>query len=245
MKLRSLFLAVAGALLLVAAFVPRANACENCNLLVYYNFEGTPTTGFPVNMTSKAPGALIGLQLMTDYPANELSSETGIALNVAPGDLQPNLTGLGLSHSGQAGARHFDTSFPSFGGTVFYDVTCVSFAINALGNGFTSARVGWSLDGGATFTFTAAQVVPTAGSLILDFDIPSGTTVSSSNLVIRIELSGGKSNGADVQNILDNIQICGTAVPEPATVAGGLLGVLGLCWHQRRRLIRSVRFRRA
>jgi hypothetical protein len=23
-----------------------------------------------------------------------------------------------------------------------------------------------------------------------------------------------------------------------------LLGVLGLCWHQRRRLIRSVRFRR-
>ncbi len=29
---------------------------------------------------------------------------------------------------------------------------------------------------------------------------------------------------------LDNIQINGT-VPEPATVAGGLLGVLGLCWY--------------
>jgi hypothetical protein len=29
-------------------------------------------------------------------------------------------------------------------------------------------------------------------------------------------------------------------VPEPATVAGGVLGVVGLCWHQRRRLIRSL-----
>jgi hypothetical protein len=28
-------------------------------------------------------------------------------------------------------------------------------------------------------------------------------------------------------------------------VAGGLLGVLGLCWHQRRRLIRSMRLQRA
>jgi hypothetical protein len=34
-------------------------------------------------------------------------------------------------------------------------------------------------------------------------------------------------------------------VPEPTTIAGGLLGVLGLCWFQRRRLIRSVRLRRA
>ena len=43
---------------------------------------------------------------------------------------------------------------------------------------------------------------------------------------------------------IDNIQVNGTAVPEPATVAGGLLGVLGLCWHQRRRLICCVRLRR-
>ena len=37
MKLRSLFLAVVGALILTAAFVPRANAA--LNLLTYYNFE--------------------------------------------------------------------------------------------------------------------------------------------------------------------------------------------------------------
>jgi len=45
-----------------------------------------------------------------------------------------------------------------------------------------------------------------------------------------------------LQTQIDNIQL--VAVPEPATIAGGLLGVLGLCWHQRRRLIHSVRFRR-
>ncbi|PYK39251.1 MAG: hypothetical protein DME60_09890 [Verrucomicrobia bacterium] len=37
------------------------------------------------------------------------------------------------------------------------------------------------------------------------------------------------------QDIIDNIQVNGTIVPEPATVGGGLLGVLGLCWFQRRR----------
>ena len=63
-------------------------------------------------------------------------------------------------------------------------------------------------------------------------------------LVLQLNFTGGQSNGNDLQNQIDNIQVNGTAVPEPATVAGGLLGVLGLCWHQRRRLIRSVRLRR-
>ena len=55
---------------------------------------------------------------------------------------------------------------------------------------------------------------------------------------LRIILDGGQSNGTNLQNIIDNIRVDGTIVPEPATVAGGLLGVLGLCWFQRRRLIR-------
>jgi hypothetical protein len=66
--------------------------------------------------------------------------------------------------------------------------------------------------------------------------IPSGTTSGINNLVVRLNFFGGQSNGADLQFQLDNVQIGGTIIPEPATVAGGLLGVLGLCWHQRRRL---------
>jgi membrane protein YqaA with SNARE-associated domain len=43
------------------------------------------------------------------------------------------------------------------------------------------------------------------------------------NLVLRLLFTGGQSNGNDLQFQLDNIQI-GGFVPEPATVAGGLLG---------------------
>jgi hypothetical protein len=63
-------------------------------------------------------------------------------------------------------------------------------------------------------------------------------------LTVRIGLTGGASNDPQVETTIDNILITGTAAPEPATIAGGLLGVLGLCWFQRRRLIASVRLRR-
>jgi hypothetical protein len=63
-------------------------------------------------------------------------------------------------------------------------------------------------------------------------------------LVLRLQFTRG-GLGNNLQTIVDNIQINGTIVPEPTTVAGGLLGVLGLCWFQRRRLIGSLRFRRA
>ena len=62
------------------------------------------------------------------------------------------------------------------------------------------------------------------------------TTLDMPNLLVRLHFTNGQSNGNNIQNIIDNIQINGTVVPEPATVAGGLLGVLGLCWFQRRRL---------
>ena len=63
------------------------------------------------------------------------------------------------------------------------------------------------------------------------------------DLVLRIQLTGGQSSGTNLQNIIDNVRV--EIVPEPTTIAGGLLGVLGLCWHQRRRLIRSMRLGRA
>jgi hypothetical protein len=64
-------------------------------------------------------------------------------------------------------------------------------------------------------------------------------------LVLRLVFTGGTSNGNNPETQIDNLVIGGTIVPEPATVAGGLLGVLGLCWFQRRRLISALRLRRA
>ncbi len=114
----------------------------------------------------------------------------------------------------------------------------VSFAINAQGNGFNGAAVQFSTNGGANFTQAGSVIVPPSGTIIVSVPLPAAAN-NAPLLIVRIVLTGGQSNGNDLQNVVDNIRIEGTIVPEPATVAGGLLGVLGLCWHQRRRLIRS------
>jgi len=118
----------------------------------------------------------------------------------------------------------------------------LSYATNNNGNGFTTQTWLYSTNGGATFT-QFAQFTGLTGTQVLSNALPALAN-GQPGLQIRIVLSDGQSNGNDLQTIIDNIQLNGTVIPEPATVAGGLLGVLGLCWHQRRRLIRSVRFRR-
>jgi len=124
-----------------------------------------------------------------------------------------------------------------FSAVGIYDVTSVSFAIGANGNGYAFVSLLISTNGGATFTQVGAtQAIPNGPGTILMFTLPAGTTINQPTLVLRLAFTGGQSNGVDLQNEIDNIQVNGTIVPEPATVAGGLLGVLGLCWFQRRRL---------
>src|SRR5438874_11830078 len=85
MKLRSLFLAVTGALLFTAAFTPRANAdCDT--LLVYFNFEdGTLPTKSPptpgvVDITSDQTAATGG-----DNPGGGIQMST-LQINYTAGD---------------------------------------------------------------------------------------------------------------------------------------------------------------
>src|SRR5207253_3282888 len=75
----------------------------------------------------------------------------------------------------------------------------------------------------------------TGGVQVIALAVPAAAN-NAPLLVLRLEFTGGQSNGVNDQDIIDNIQVNGTIVPEPATVGGGLLGVLGLCWHQRRRI---------
>ena len=243
---RSLLI-LGGAFALMAAFTPRANAdCPAC--IRYYNFEGTPTAPYPVNLASHVPAFEVGLGFRaflntgTDptlaatgaYPTANTSAEAGIPLNVAPGDPDPNLTSLGIHRSGQ---HQLYIDIPMFSAVGIYDVTSVSFAIGANGNGYAFVSLLISTNGGATFTqIGATQAIPNGPGTILTFTLPAGTTINQPTLVLRLAFTGGQSNGVDLQNEIDNIQVNGTIVPEPATVAGGLLGVLGLCWHQRRRL---------
>lgn len=246
LQFRSLLILAGALMLLLAAFAPRANA----DLIAYYNFEGAPTAPYPVNLDSHPPAFFSSgnTLILTNGaggafpPGNTLLETPGLPLNVAAGDPAPNLTALGINHSASS---NLAIDIPLFSSQGFFQTMTVSFAINVLGNGYSSFQGFFSTDHGVTFTAaTAITALPPAGSAtIISFALPPAAN-NQPGLEVRLFFTGGQSNGTNLQDEIDNIQVTGTIVPEPATVAGGLLGVLGLCWFQRRRLVRSVRLRR-
>jgi hypothetical protein len=139
-----------------------------------------------------------------------------------------------MSRTAQNNGFHFDIPLFSAGG--FFQNMSLSFAVSSAGNGFTTAIFQYSTNGGGSFTtfFTSPLIPPNAITLI-SAAVPSAAN-NAPLLVLRVILTGGTSNGANAESIIDNIRVEGTIVPEPTTIAGGLLGVLGLCFHQRRRL---------
>jgi hypothetical protein len=238
---RSLLI-LAGALMMLAAFAPRANA----DLIVYFNFEDAGAIGNPPDFTSEFDQGLgVNSTITTNYAANGMDTGAGLPLNVAAGDTDANNFALRLRRTASNNGAHFD--IPLFTSMGFFSNMTLTFAYNTNGNGFTTVTLVYSTDFGATFTTTTGaptQTLINAGTNQLGtIAVPAGAN-GAPGLVIRLVFTGGASNGNNGQTLIDNIQIGGTIVPEPATVAGGLLGVLGLCWFQRRRLIRSVRFRR-
>jgi len=230
-----LLLILTGALTLLAAFAPGANA----DLIAYFNFEGTPTPPYPVDLTSSSPG-VFSTTLSTTYPADDTTSTSGIPLNVADGDPDLNLTAFGFKRTGANSPADFD--IPLFTAQGFFQNMTMTFATDGRGNGFTGVELFYSTNGGRTFT-GGPSVILTQRQQLVTLPVPVGAN-NAPSLVLRLEFTGGQSSGNNLQTWIDNIQINGTIVPEPGTVAGGLVGILALCWHQRRRLIRSLRFRR-
>jgi hypothetical protein len=237
-------LVVAGALMLMAAFAPSARA----DLIAYFNFEDSTVVGGPPDFTSDSPPAFLGetTVISTNINSDALTTvRPGLDLNRWPTDPDPNNLALGISRSEANSPGHLDIPLPTSQG--FFQDMSVSFAVDARGNGYTLASLFYSTDGGVNFTFSGNSVaIPNLtreGGILVTLPVP---TVANNvpDLVLRIQFTGGQSNGGQVQDIIDNIRVEGTIVPEPTTIAGGLLGVLGLCWHQRQRLIRCVRLRR-
>ena len=248
-----LLVILAGAFLLLAAFAPCANAdCPAC--IRYYDFEGPTPPPEIVNRGSHVPaieqGDVPPFALLfqnndgTPYSILNLSAESApvVGNTNLPAGANPNVVTLGVHRSGTANLNIVMT-FPSVAG--IYDIQSVSFASRGSGNGFQNVQLQASLDGGVSWVnMSVVTPIPTAISIITLNNTMGVVTLGVPNLLVRLNFINGQSNGNDLQNLIDNIQVNGTVVPDPATVAGGLLGVLGLCWHQRRRLIRSVRFRR-
>ena len=240
-----LLLTLAGAFLLLAVFAPRANAdCPAC--IRFYDMEA-PVGPYGVGQGSHPPALEQGnvapfafLLLNNDgtpYSTLNVSGEVGHPVGAInfPAGANPNTLSLGVHRSGTANMNIVMT-FPSVVG--IYDIQSVSFASRGSGNGFQNVQLQFSSDGGANWTNLSVNTpIPVAdGVIVLNNTLCPGCTLGVPNLLVRLHFTNGQSNGTNLQNVIDNIQVNGTIVPEPATVAGGLFGILGLCWHQRRRL---------
>ncbi|PYJ91886.1 MAG: hypothetical protein DME71_00835 [Verrucomicrobia bacterium] len=227
-----LVLVVAGALLLMAALAPKANAQ---NVLVYFNFEDA-TLGGPPDFTSDVVGAPDfnpggGLVLTTiTTNATNFAAVAGFLLNRTAGDIDTANPGLAVGFRTTPVDNGSYIQF-AFNGTFFANMS-LSFAVNTAGNGFNNVQLFYSTDG-VNFIGGPSSFIPTAGVQIITLVVPSAVDTQA-NVTLRMVFTGGTSMGNNLQTIIDNIQLVG--VPEPTTVAGGLLGLLGLCWHQRRRI---------
>ena len=242
MKLRSLFLALTGALILMAFIAPRANA----TLIVYFNFEDQappPSSPPPFNpgfdgvadVVPQNPGGGIQNSTLTMNGYNTTDFGTGPALAIAgtnrtalDNDLTNN-SALVMNGTSKNNGAFLQFSVNTIGLTQL----SLSFAVDNNGNGFNTATHKYDTSPGGTFTTTVATFTITTGSNQL-LASPTFNVTPSATGTFRLVFSGGQSNGNNRETAIDNIQL--NAVPEPSTVAGGLLGACGICWHQRRRL---------
>ncbi len=238
---RSLFGAVAGALILTGGIVPRADAL----LVTYFNFEDS-TLGDPVDFTSDEPPGAQSSLLAVDFGGSipapvSVGGLTGVNSNIAPGDGDLNLLAMGF-HFTKDVAPSVDITFNV--NTLGLTNLSLSFAIDNTGNGFATATFKYSTDG-TNFTTPPGAIVtlppPPGSTQIVTFNYDSAVD-NQASVYFRVSLAGGVSEGVNLQSTVDNIQL--NAVPEPATTVGGVLGVFGLCWFQRRWLIRFLRLRR-
>jgi hypothetical protein len=242
-------LILAGGLIFISGLAPTAKA----DLIAYFNFEDSFDGGPPDFTSDIIPenpgGGVVLTTITTDYTSSEMfANHPGPGLNRSPGDIDvPPLTpdlDVGLTNVANNNNRHFDFNVFSSGG--FYQDMTLSFAVKSIAGGFNSVTVQFSTNAGGSWTTFGTAAITTDGTpQVKSFTVPVAAN-NAPDLAFRFFFTGGTGTRELIRYTqFDNIQLTGTIVPEPATVAGGLLGVFGLCWLQRRRLIRSVRLRRS
>lgn len=234
-RLFRLLLILAGMFLLTAAFAPKANAQ---NVLIYFNFEDQPIgLGYdhqadvqPAFGGDNPGGGVQNATLIDNFVGLATGTVPGTTVNRTAGDIDTStLRALGLRTTPADNGNWIQFSFNA---SAFSNMS-LSFAVNTSGNGFNSVELQASTNGITFIPVGTSGIASGGGFNIVTFAIPSSFN-GQPFVTLRLVFTGGTSSGNNLQTVIDNIQL--TGVPEPTTVAGGLLGVLGLCWHQRRRL---------
>lgn len=213
------FGAVAALFLLAGVAAPRANGA----LVTYYNFEDSDLT----SDTGTANPPPLQTTMITKSAAGTSSFVTGTGINLAPGDTVTTNKALQMAASGNANSS-FQFSVTSTG----LANLSLSFATALTGN-FDNEIVAVSINGGA---FTTILNIPSSSAPTFTQESISNIagTGNQASVTFRFTFTGnGSVSGTGT---LDNIQV--NTVPEPATVTSGVLALLALCWHQRRRFFK-------
>src|SRR5713226_9165799 len=257
---RSLLVATTASLVLTGFIVPKADA----TVISYFNFEdGTITTRPPSvtldltpDKTVNDPGdegvagnpgggvepSTSNLTIAGNSTANFFAVTPGLSINATASDSDtPSNFALAFNRSADNTGEYIQFSV----NTKFWANMSLSFGYSNNGNGFGTVVASYSLNGGVSFVTFGTATMLTGVQPPISFTVPAAVNQFGGVVIFRLTFSGGFSNGADTQTVIDNIRLDGTFVPEPATVMGGLLGVFGLCWHQRRQLVRLLRLRPA
>jgi hypothetical protein len=156
------------------------------------------------NTVAPAPGFLVGFQI-TPPPATTFNFES------APGSglVQPPFTGL-IRHTGTV----------TFNGGTAGALTVGNFAI-----GFDTNRVGGPRSGFfVRDTVTTNAILFDLGSPVTAFNQSNLSLAVSGNLLVSPELSGVLGNAQLAGANVGAANISATAVPEPLTILGTLLG---------------------
>ncbi len=221
----------AAAVLLLLAGIAAPSVHAQAFVRTYFNFNDA-------NLVSDAPSTRPStidtpIGLTPSFPANQ-----GSTSNLAPGDPITGTVGnqplrLTFAGNGNGQPRSFQFTVNTTGLT---DLS-LSYATRTSQTGITQT-LSYSINGGSTFV-TVGTFTPTvvAGSVwpVANFNLPTAVN-NQASVIFRITLTpNGGLSGA--YNDFDNIQL--NAAPEPSTIGAAILGTLGLCWHQRRRLSKA------
>jgi len=237
-----------GVLMLMAVAAPSAHAAFH--LLTYYNFEAGTFNSTPVFSEQSTSISFTA----SSYPGGNLTVDPAVGTTLNNRG-EGTTTNSALDAMGNVGGQGTDQYCFILGGlttTGLTDVT-LSFAIKSQGNGgqFTTLNLLYSTTGAAgayTPLATDATLQTYAAYTLLSFDasaLSGGAVegVSGSNLFFEFCFTGSANNANGNNTFIDNIQV--TALPEPSTYIGGLLGILGICWYQRRWFTRFLASRPA
>jgi hypothetical protein len=224
--LRRLFPSLAAAaavLMFLGITAPAAHAQQR--LITYFNFnDSNEVSDFPGEQTSTITQNNLTPSFVAGTTLNRVAPDpAGMALR------------LTFDNNGGGNPKTFQFTVNTLG------LTNLSLSYATQSSVAVTQTLSYSTNGGTTFT--SAGIV-SMGNMVapsmspapftkVTFTLPTGAD-NQASVIFRITISSAATNHRET-NDFDNIQL--TGVPEPATVVGGLLGALGLCWHQRRRLL--------